>query len=65
MTTNVYITVANVGTNFGHVGQVRSAKTNRVLATTRTVPYGMQSSARGAAMLIAHNRGYNVVKSRA
>lgn len=56
--TLVTIHVEDVGDNFGHRGVVRSAKSGRVLATTRTFPNGFASQAMVAAGALASAHNY-------
>ena len=64
--TRVYITVSNEGVAFGHRGQVRSARTGKVLRAAKLLrPYGMQANARrDAEIIVNESDGYVLVSGR-
>ena len=58
LATPVRTIVRHVGQAFGTVADIRSAKTNRVLATTQVLPYGFDAAARMLAADIIAAHGY-------
>lgn len=64
--TRVYVTVTDEGIGSGHRGQIRSARTGRVLQETKNLrPYGMQHNARVDAETIVHaSDRYRLVDGR-
>jgi len=57
--TNIRIRCRTVGQNFGTVGQI-VARNGRVVAETRTFPYGFTGPATDAARSLAATKGWTV-----